>query len=245
MGGDGFIYIVDLKSSSRLRTIATGVSSLHALAVSVDGRFLATGGVTDPVSDRAAPLIYDLQTGEKICEMPGQLTTIESLEFSADGKWLACGARYEKVQVIEIETGRVVELPTTRRNLWLSWSSDGQRLAAQEGTCSVWVADFFPPFSGRSFLMHGHPIQSLWIPGTNRLVSLLPRLTRLHLFGPEENSGLCDLAGGGNNLESFQISGDSSLLDAGLVSGEIAIWPVGRVLQRAQDHDGKNFNSND
>ena len=229
VGGDGNVYIVDLQSSKLIRTIPTGVASLHALAVSPDGRLLATGGAKDPVSNVATPLIYDLQTGERLFELPGQLTTIESLEFSGDGKWLACGARYENVQVIEIETGRVTELPAARRHLWLSRSSDGKQLAAQVSTNSIWVADFFPPFSGRSVEVLVTAIKFMWVPGKNKLVGMLQSGTSLQMFNFDDDKPVCDLIGV-DDAECIQLSSDSKLLVAGLVAGDIATWSVASVL---------------
>ena len=242
VGGDGNIYIVDLQSSNLIRTIPTGVASLHALAVSTDGHLLATGGATDPVSDLATPLIYDLQTGERLFELPGQLTTIESLEFSGDGKWLACGARYENVQVIEIETERVTKLPTARRHLWLSRSSDGQQLAAQVSVNSIWVADFFPPFSGRSIETVQTSLKSMWVPVKNMFVGILRSGTSLQVFNIDDHKPVCELIGV-DDAECIQLSSDSKLLVAGLVAGDIATWSVASVLLPAASHSNHDSGS--
>ncbi len=236
VGGDGNVYIIDLKSSKQVRTIPTGVPSLHALAVSDDGRLLAAGGVTDPVSDRAIPMVFDLQTGERLSELPGQLTTIESLEFSADAKYLVCGARYENVQIIEVATGNVAELPAERRNTWISRSPDGQQISALQSNRSVWVANLFPPFSGHSLEMITNScIGSMWVPATGDILGITRDHTSILVRDAEKGGKICQLTGTGN-VTCLKMSSDSSIMVGGLVTGEIAFWSVASVLLH-ESHD--------
>ena len=88
--GDGKLYVINVITGELTRTITTSAASLHALAVSTDGKLLATGGVVHLDTDLSYPEVYDVLTGQMVCRLPGLLTTIESLEFSADGHWLTC-----------------------------------------------------------------------------------------------------------------------------------------------------------
>ncbi len=231
-GGDGRVYLVDWLSGKTIRTIDTGVPSLHALAVSRDGRLLATGGVTDPVTDLAAPLIYEILSGQRIHELAGQSTTIESLEFAGDNEWLVCGARYEDVQRIEIRTGVIETLPAVTRNRWLACSPDGTQVASQHDYTQIYIADLHPPILGRP--MQGRRIdftspvvKSLWLPGTDKLVSLLisHAYASLNIVDPLQNELLIQLQGA-NSAECFAISDDRMYAVAGMINGEIISWRI-------------------
>ncbi|MBL8808780.1 MAG: protein kinase [Planctomycetaceae bacterium] len=230
-GGNGSVYVMDLTTFQVTMTIATGVPSLHAIAVSDDGRLLATGGVTDPLTDRSIPIIFNLETGQRIRDLPGQLTTIESLEFSADARYLACGSRYENVQIIETETGQITELPAALRNSWMCRTPEGHQIFVQHDNEKVCVTEFSAPFSYRTqeISTNSRIISSVWTPLTRQLLAI----SWDHNFMPVRDVGrnieigrLADVS----FAECFSLSPDSITLHAGLASGEVACWNVGRFL---------------
>jgi len=224
-GADGNVYVLDLKTGELIRKIETGVSSLHALAVSADGQMLATGGVTDPVSDRSIPLVYRTQTGEKICELPGQETTIESLEFSGDGSYLAVGPRYLNVQLIEIATGKAIEQTANRRHLWMANSPDRQQIAIHEAHHSIRLLGSRPPFDSESLEQPGPVISALWIPHTHQLVTLLRTDVGLGFFDAQQKKPLCYFLVD-EDAECIHVPDDSSRLIVGHSSGDLATWQL-------------------
>lgn len=231
-GGDGNLYVADGKTFEITTKIPTGIPSLHALAVSDDGQLLATGGAPDPVSDLAVPMIFSLASGEKIKELPGQFTTIESLEFSGDGTHIACGARYENVQIINIATGEVKELPADLRNSWLCRSPDGRKVFGQAGNKSICAVDFIPPYSNKS-LQTGSTtriIGSLWASATNQLLVVSWNTNHLPVRDASENRAVCRLAEV-SIADCFALNADSELLLAGLASGDIVCWDISSVIK--------------
>jgi serine/threonine protein kinase/WD40 repeat protein len=224
-GSDGNVYVLERNSGTIIRKIETGVPSLHALAVSSDGQLLATGGVTDPASDRSIPLVYNIQTGERIFELPGQLTTIESLEFSGDGNYLAVGPRYQNVKLIEIATGKVVEQSANRRHLWMARSPDGRRIAIHEAPRTIRLIDPGPPFHSHTFEQPEEIFSAIWIPHTNQLVSILETDVGLGFFHVEQSKPLWNFMVV-DDAECIHVLEDSSLLIVGHSSGDLATWQI-------------------
>lgn len=226
VGEDGQIFVVNADTGSLLRTIDTKIRSLHALAISADGMLAAVGGVTDLSPDLARVRVFNLATGDSVAELPAQITTVEALEFSSDSSLLACGARYERVQVFDIASGQVAAtLPAERRNLWLSRSPDGKQLAALEATKSVWLCDFQPPFSGQSLAVPWTVIQSLWEPGSGRLVLFLKGDQEIFAFDPMTQTYLAEFQGTGN-AACLALSGNGDELFGALESGELISWSM-------------------
>jgi serine/threonine protein kinase/WD40 repeat protein len=98
VGEDGKLRIWDIRSRKLLQTIPICDQELHSVAISPDGRFVASGNI----------VLYfcDLERGNQVTERFNNVTSIESLVFSADGKHLVAGSRYEEVCLLSME-GRV------------------------------------------------------------------------------------------------------------------------------------------
>ncbi len=244
-GGDGNLYVADGATFEIIATISTGIPSLHALAVSDDGQFLATGGAPDPVSDLAVPMLFSLASGEKIKELPGQFTTIESLEFSGDGTQIACGARYENVQIINISTCEIEELPADLRNSWLCRTDDGQQIFAQCGSESVCAMAFAPPFTHQILEADSTSriISAVWIPNTSQLLAMSWDRNFLPVRDVRTNRAVCRL-GDVSMTECMAYSPDSLSLFAGLPSGDIVCWDIDSVL-KSESMDSVNLNHDD
>ncbi|MBL8796124.1 MAG: hypothetical protein JNM56_19640, partial [Planctomycetia bacterium] len=142
------VVALDERTDGLPRTVHTWSgheSILATLAFSADGRYLAS-------ADQTLVFVWDLKTGKPLFEQPlqgpGHLSSCQ-LAFSPNGKRLAIVNR-ELVKMWDVGTGQ--EVLTLRGaparhgdggfNPLLSWSPDGQRLAALNwnGGVSVWDA---------------------------------------------------------------------------------------------------------
>ena len=81
-GRDGSVFIWDAANAQIVRTIAAHEGRITAVAISHDGRWIATSG-----ADRAIRL-WDFNTGDPLLSLTGQSSLITDLEFSPDGKRL-------------------------------------------------------------------------------------------------------------------------------------------------------------
>lgn len=232
VAADGIIYLVDFETGAIDRKMETGISSLHALAVSQDGKVLAVGGRTDPKTDLAVPKIYRVEDGLLLQELEGQPTTIESLAFSGDGKQLACGARYEPMKVFDLETGSVSQIDSiARRHDWISVSMDGETFAAQGTEFTIRDSKFKSPREESVIKLLRASHCSHWIPGTEFLINASVNDGSLYVSTSSQGEIVANLTGGSENdpfvqIVVQQISPEEFLIACGSKGGSVALWQM-------------------
>jgi WD40 repeat protein len=136
------VYIFSLADGRIVRDIRTDHNTIRALAVSGDGKRLATGGLRDnrvQIWDLTAPA---KDKPERVFEAAGPL---HGLAFSPDGRRLV-EALAEGSHIRDLASGKTTSLKRTRAPLAaeypVAWSHDGKTLA----TCGhagfrLWDAD--------------------------------------------------------------------------------------------------------
>jgi RNA polymerase sigma factor (sigma-70 family) len=125
---DGTIRLWDLASGSERRSFPTGTRRIGSLAVSPDGRTLATSyqGIR----------LWDLDAGKLRQELGDPKTFVRQVAFTPDGKTLAAlHSQDQRVQLYDVATGkpgRTFKLHDGGGSLALS--PDGKLLAARDTT---------------------------------------------------------------------------------------------------------------
>jgi WD40 repeat protein len=100
--------------------------SVHCVAYSQDGRWIATG------TDGRSVKLFDAHTGQSIVTMLGHDEAVMAVTFSPDARTLASGSVNGTVKLWDVFTGQcMISLngPTGMVNA-LAFSPDGTRLAA-------------------------------------------------------------------------------------------------------------------
>ena len=140
VGDDGTMRHWSISRKRMLRTIQSGSDQLHAVAISPDGKWLATGNPTLE--------LWDFAKGEKVRELSSNDVTLESIAFAPDGKSVAAAWRYDEVHVVGLDGTMRGSLPPTQlRNETLVFSRDGSEL-------------FVPYLTERENLIRQWPIDS-------------------------------------------------------------------------------------
>ncbi len=73
--------------------------TVTSLAVSADGRLVATGSRDDTAR------LWDAATGEELRCLRGHMDDVTSLAFSPDGRWVATGSRDDSVRIWDVASG--------------------------------------------------------------------------------------------------------------------------------------------
>jgi WD40 repeat protein len=126
------VTLIDARSGSVARQLATGQDAVNAVAFSPDGKWLATGGQDDQTK------LWDPATGEEAAALPGN-GAVTALAFSPDGKRLATGSESEQVllwnmadklpQLLAGHDGAVIKVAfSADRNHLTSMAKTGQMI---------------------------------------------------------------------------------------------------------------------
>ncbi|MBI1918524.1 MAG: WD40 repeat domain-containing protein, partial [Planctomycetes bacterium] len=131
---DRTVKVWDAETGKELLSLEGHEGELRALAFSVDGKLLATGG------DDEAARLWDAESGKLLWTLEGHAGPVTGLAFSPDGRRLATvgGGSDETVRLWDVETGREL-LQLAGAGRCVAFSPDGKRLAAADSTGQVLV----------------------------------------------------------------------------------------------------------
>ncbi len=99
---EGEIKIWDIKAGKEVRVIKGHGDSIEGLAVSKDGKYLASASADQTVK------IWELATGKDVQTLKGHTDAVEAVAFSSDGKKLATAGADKTVRIWDAATGENV-----------------------------------------------------------------------------------------------------------------------------------------
>ena len=122
----GEVRLWNVADGKLIRTFEGHKDALYSVAISPDGKTLATGSYDQKVK------LWELATGKELQTLSAHNGAIFDLAFRPDGKILASASGDRTVKLWNVATGKRVETLSQplKEQYALSWSPDGKRLAA-------------------------------------------------------------------------------------------------------------------
>jgi WD40 repeat protein len=120
-------------ATAMLKWQARPTSPVDSIAISPDGRLLASGNGAGTVS------LWDFESGKIVRTLPAQqviATGSQAVMFAPDGKTLATGGFLDgKVRIWDVQTGQMIRKFGTKEGMvmCLAFAPDGKSIATEEG----------------------------------------------------------------------------------------------------------------
>jgi eukaryotic-like serine/threonine-protein kinase len=237
---------------------------VHQVAVSPDGRLIATAGGGNPFFHTSGPnsvtpgraILWDAATGRKLREFGGAAHLVTNVAFSADGRTLAAAGLDGKARIFDLADGRLVRsvgddrVPEVLRDnhpfsIPLAFSPDGSRLAIGRADRTITLIDTAKgetavrlPASNAGYREAAFSPDGRWLATATVDDAMIQSVARVWDAATGVEAVLLDVGSEGHNRLCF--SPDSRSL-AGVVhrTGTIKIWdlPGGRIRRVLPGHD--------
>jgi WD40 repeat protein/tRNA A-37 threonylcarbamoyl transferase component Bud32 len=205
-----FIRAIDVASGNDLHPRRGHADAVNVLAVSSDGRTLASGGQDHRI------ILWDLATGELRHSLLAHMDSVSGLVFSPDGRQLASAGMDGDIAMWNVSAGTEIWRlrGQSRSQARIQFSPDGRTLAAptEGGSVKLWAVESGAQVS----TLRGHS-------GVVRCVAFSPDGTRLAAGGENKTVVMHDLASGGS--QSFKTP--SGILDVAFSPDGLTLAAVG------------------
>ncbi len=239
-----------------VRTIAIDdTSTVHAMAASPDGRWIAVG--TSPAQsswwfgDAGSVEFYETKLEKldhasrsaaasiplKDVSLGGFATTIESLAFSLDGKRLAVGSRYEPVRVFDLaETSAETFVDNTRRSEDLCFMPDGRLLLSPSPGQTVLRQVEHERDAETIFDSPLHSVRRLACSPDGRWVAmtLVDDATVSVMYRSDDGNEQYTLNAESGAVNSLRFCEAGETIVCGTIGGTIAMWNLADVQSKGR-----------
>jgi serine/threonine protein kinase len=250
VGVDKKLRIWDIQSNRPLSVIDMGntsMESLFSVAVSPDGKTVATG--SDCVQ------LWDADTGKRRQLLTSLDYNVQSIAFSPDGRRIAVASRYDRVQVFSASGELIQEIMDSSRHETLEFTPDSQRLIVPsrrtvagnpnpEGFIRVWDADLVSVASdfystdsdGKNYALSACSPDGEFYVFANKVAQ-----HALHLVEASSGKELMRFPQHRDQVTSVAISRDSRSLAAGYLDGTVTVWNIDTRGEKERSIPGRKL----
>jgi WD40 repeat protein len=248
---DGSVQVRDLTLASPGWRFQAHVEGILRMALSPDGRTLASTSSTSWMYGETAVRLWDIATGKPLVQNVGPQRAMRYMAISADNQLIATSSNDPILDLWEAASGKHLHSMTAHGPL--AFTPDGQTLLCGNGadgkvhfwdvTTGVEVRQFqahpsgTPPAPHRLYLTGlamASDGRTLATSGTDHFLRQwdLASEKEIHNFGGKQASAIL----------SITLSPDGKLLASIHEDHSIGVWDMGtgKLLQRPQDVDGIN-----
>lgn len=123
---EGEVRVWRVSDGTLLRTFSGHRDTIYALALSPDGKVLATGSYDQQIK------LWNSETGAELKTLRGHNGAVFGLSFRPDGKILASASADRTIKLWDVASGQrrdTLVQPLKEQNT-IAWSADGKRVAA-------------------------------------------------------------------------------------------------------------------
>jgi WD40 repeat protein len=257
---DHTIKVWDIETGEEINSIRTGQSTVGAVAVTPDGRRIASASANRQFGDRDFTVkIWDVDTGEQIRVLDGHAESVRCLTFTADGRSLLSGSDDKTIRIWDTESGEVRRILHGHEDevKCLAVSPDTRRVISGS-FLMIHVWDFETGAPIRTIEAHNSTVHGLAVtPDGKRFLSVcgdvfLKHITRdgrrivhhsmdycMKAWDLESGSELRMLTGHSSSVKGLAIFPDGSKAVTASFDGTVRIWDLDTYesLMKVEAHE--------
>lgn len=225
-GYEGSIKIWNLYTGELRYNLSAQTLGVSVVAISPDGRLLATG------SNDGTVWLWSLDSGDRLGTLSGHFGTVDSVAFSPDGTTLASGSQDGSIKLwslnSEIGYNQNISALTLLSHIdkvhSVAFSPDGKTLASGSADNSVKLWDATTGKLLATLLGNGGTVYSVAISPDGNLLAGGSLAGRIKLWDLATRKPLESLSGHSRWVESIAFSPDGHTLASGSGDRTIKIW---------------------
>ncbi|MEH2241530.1 protein kinase domain-containing protein [Nostoc sp.] len=226
--------IENVAIGGQIHTLQRHSGSVHSVALSPDGRIIASGS-----GDKTIKL-WDVSTGREISTLQGHSSYVDSVVFSPDGKSLASGSDDKTIKLWDVTTGgqiRTLQAHSSRVQS-VAFSPDSKTLASGSRGKTIKLWDMTT--GGQIHTLQGHfnYVYSVAFSPDSKTLASGSRDRTIKLWDVTTGGQIHTLQGYSSRIHSVAFSPDSKTLASGSRDKTIKLWDMttGGQIHTLQGH---------
>jgi WD40 repeat protein len=211
------------------------VGPVYAVAISPDGRKVASGGADNTVR------IWDTRTGKEIKRFEGHTGRVWTVAFSPDGRHVASGSFDGTVRLWDVVTGRQKTIGTHKDYVRsVAFSPTGRRLVSGGDDRMARLWDVVDADEIQTFRGHDHFVWSVALSGNGAYVLTGSLDKTVRLWKVADGKEIRKLTGHHDTVLTVTFSADGRRALSGSTDGTLKLWDLekGEELRTFRGHKG-------
>lgn len=212
-----------MDTGERIRSFSGHKGPVYAVAMSADGRFIASSSWDNDL------WLWDSETGEPLHILKGHTGYVISIAFSPDGAYVVSGSHDTSIRVWRVSNGQLVR--TLEGHLGavehLVVTNDSQKIISASRDGMIFVFDM--PTEQRLWTLAGNKggVNAIALSLDNRFLVGSFMDGSVWLWDLTTGESLHHFASGNAWVNAMAFSMDNAFLVGGLTDGRVQIWDTG------------------